>query len=329
MDRENGFIYGLGTVNMKQSIASFMTAISAIVRSGIRLKGDLIFAATSQEDLGMIGSRYLATHWDSLQIGKLPDMYFGGDQSDCAAWTCNVGLGIFVITTYGRSAHCSSRYIHHPAYRDSYQVNAADKMVKILHELKEVRKNFVYERGTFLGDPAVCFGKIETKYAGGGGRAALGVHECRAYVDIRFPSGMTKPSCKRDIERMIYNLSIEDPDLRASVEVAPDIFGLECGPVIPPKDFPLLDALREAHREVFGEELVVDIDSNGTTTHRTIDWTRMAASDVSAFHAAGIPGLNYGPGIVPVTPDERVSIEQLVKHCAVSALTMLEICGVV
>lgn len=329
VDRENGFVYGLGTVNMKQSLASFMTAISAIVRSGIRLKGDLVFAATSQEDLGMIGARYLATHWDSLRIGKLPDMYLGGDQSDCAAWTCNVGLALFVITTYGRSAHCSSRYIHHPAYRDSYLINAADKMLKIMLGLKDVQRTFVYDRSTFLGDPSVCFGKIETKYAGGGGRAALGVHECRLYCDIRFPAGMSKRSCKRDIERMIYNLSVEDPDLRASVEVAPDIFGLECGPVIPPEDFPLLDALRGAHREVFGEELVVDTDTNGTTTHRTIDWTRMAASDVSAFHAAGIPGLNYGPGIVPVTPDERVSIEQLVKHCAASALTVLEICGVV
>ena len=329
VDRGNGYIYGLGTVNMKQSLASFMSAIAAIVRSKIRLKGDLLFAATSQEDLGMIGSRYLVTHWDSLNIGKMPDMYLGGDQSDCAAWTCNMGLGIFVITTYGRSAHCSSRYIHHPAYRDSYQVNAADKMVKILQELKDVRKTFVYERGTFLGDPAVCFGKIETKYAGGGGRAALGVHECKAYVDIRFPAGVSKQSCKRDIERLIYNLSIDDRELRASVEVAPDIFGLECGPVIPPKDFPLLDALRLAHREVFGEDLVVDTDTNGTTTQRTIDWTRMAASDVSAFHAAGIPGLNYGPGIVPVTPDERVSIEQLVKHCAASALTILEVCGAV
>jgi acetylornithine deacetylase len=152
VDRENGFIYGLGTVNMKQSLASFMAAISAIVRSGIRLKGDLVFLGTSQEDLGMIGSRYLATHWNSLDIGPLPDMYFGGDQSDCAAWTCNVGLGLFVITTYGRSAHCSSRYIHHPAYRDSYHVNAADKMLKIMQELKDVRRTFVYERSTFLGE---------------------------------------------------------------------------------------------------------------------------------------------------------------------------------
>ena len=108
IDRDGGYIYGVGTVNMKQSVASFMEAIGAIVRSGVKLKGDLLFAGWSQENLGSIGSKYMAAHWDELDIGPLPDMVFDGEQTDCSVWSSNVGMAVFKITTYGRLAHFSS-----------------------------------------------------------------------------------------------------------------------------------------------------------------------------------------------------------------------------
>jgi acetylornithine deacetylase/succinyl-diaminopimelate desuccinylase-like protein len=328
IDREEGYIYGVGTVNMKQSVASFVEAIGAIVRSGVKLKGDLLFAGWSQENGGLIGSKYMASHWNELNLGPLPDVVFDGEQTDCSAWTCNVGMALFTITTYGRLSHFSSRYTHHPAYRDSYQINAVDKMLKIMNEMKDVRRNFVYERGHFLGDPVMSFGKIQSKIAGEGGRACLGADECTLQVDIRFPPGMTKYSCKRDLERIIYNLSIDDPELKATVETTPALFGMESVPMMNPRDLPLLLKLEAAHQEIFGEELIVDIDSNGTTTHRSIDWNRYAGSDLTSFYSVGVPGVNYGPGTVPVTPDERVSISQLVNHCKVAALTILEMCRV-
>jgi len=328
VDREDGYIYGVGTVNMKQSIASFMEAIRAIVRSGVNLKGDLLFAATCQEDGGIMGSKYMVSHWDKLDLGPPPDMVFIGEQTDCSAWTCNQGVALFTITTYGRLSHVSSRYTHHPAYSDSYHINAVDKMLKIMTEMKDVKKHFVYEKGHFLGDPVMSFGKITSKVAGEGGRACLGAEECQLYVDIRFPPGMTRESCKRDLERIIHSLSIEDRELRATVGTFPDIFGMETEPVITPRDLPLLRTLEAAHKEVFGEDLIVDTDSNGTTTHRSVDWNRYAGSDLTSFYSAGIPGVNYGPGTVPVTPNERVSISQLINHCKVAALTILEMCQV-
>jgi acetylornithine deacetylase len=326
VDREEGYIYGVGTVNMKQSVSSFMEAISAIVRSGVKLRGDLLFAGWSQEDIGLIGSKYMASHWDGLGMGPMPDMILDGEQTNCAAWTCNVGLSFFTITTYGRLAHYSSRYTRHPAFRESRQVNAVDKMLKIMNEMKDVRKNFAYEKGHFLGDPVMSFGQITTKVAGKGTRACLGAEECTLSVDIRFPPGMTVESCKRDIERIIYNLSIEDPELSATVSTTPALFGVEYIPLVNPRNLPLLKTLELTHKEIFGEDLIVDIDSNGTTTHRSIDWNRYAGSDLSSFYCFGVPGINYGAGMVPVTPDERVSIPQLISHCKVSALTILEIC---
>jgi acetylornithine deacetylase/succinyl-diaminopimelate desuccinylase-like protein len=201
-------------------------------------------------------------------------------------------------------------------------------MRKIMNEMVDVKKNFIYEKGHFLGDPVMSFGKMNTKVAGKGARACLGAEECQLYVDIRFSAGMTTNSIKRDLERIIYNLSIEDPELKATVSTTPPVFGVECLPLVMPRDLPLLKTLELTHKQVTKEDLIVDVDGNGTTTHRVIDWTRYGASDLQPFNWYGVPGINYGPGAIPNTPDERVSIEQLINHCKVSALTMLEICEV-
>ena len=328
-DVADGYIYGVGAVNMKQSVASFMEAFKAIVDSGVELEGDLLFAGWSQENGGLLGSKYMAAHWDELGIGRKPDMVFDGEQTDCSVWSTNVGMAVFTITTYGRLGHNSSRYTLHPAYDGYRQVNAVDKMLKILNEVKDVRKNFVYERGQFLGDPIITFGRVTTKVPGTGSRPCLGVEECSVMIDIRYPGGMNKQSVRRDLERIIYNLRVEDPTLRATVIGGEPVPGEPPDkPVMPPRDLPLLSALKLAHKEIFGEELIVDIDSNGTTLDRVVDWCRYAGSDLVSFANVGIPGLNYGPGVVPVTPDEKVSVEQLIKHCKVSALAILEVVGV-
>ncbi len=327
-DVADGYIYGVGTVNMKQSIASFMEAIKAIVDSGVEFGGDLLFMGTSQENAGLIGSKYATTNWEKVGLGPKPDMFFNGEQTDNSVWSTNTGWGFFIITTYGQCGHTSSQLTMHPSYDGLRQVNALQKMVKIINEIHQVKKNFVYERGHFLGDPFVTLGKISTTYPGTGSRVALGVDSCTLYVDIRFPPGMNKESCKRDIERIIYNLAVEDPNLKATVEVIKDPLGIETDEaVLPHPDLPLLKALKAAHKQVSGEDLIVDHETNGTSIHRVVDWCRYAGSDLMSWARVGVPGINYGAGIVPVTPDERVSIKDLVTHCKASALAMIEVLG--
>lgn len=328
-DVEDGYIYGVGTVNMKQSVASFMEAYKAIVDSGVELEGDLMFAGWCQENGGLLGSKYMANNWDALGLGAKPDMVFDGEQTDCSVWSASMGMGVFSITTYGQLGHGSSRYTLHPSYDGYRQINAVEKMLKILKEVQDVRKTFVYERGTFLGDPMITFGQITTKVPGTGSRPCLGVEECTVMLDIRYPAGMTRQSVRRDIERVIYNLRVEDPTLRASVKGGEDTGTAQVDKAImTPPDLPLFGALKAAHKEVFGEELHVDIESNGTTIDRVVDWCRFAGSDLVSFAGAGIPGLNYGPGVVPVTPDEKVSVDQLIKHCKASVLAILDVVGV-
>lgn len=326
-DIADGNIYGLGTVNMKQSIASFMEVFNAYVDAGIELEGDLLFMACSQEDAGMIGSKYAIQNWDKVGLGPLPEMFFDGDQSNNQVWSTSLGYSFFKLQTFGKCSHTSSQFTRHPSYDGFRQVNALKKMIKIINEMHEVQKNFVYERGTFMGDPQITLGKMETTYPGEGSRVTLGVDSATLYFDVRFPPGMDQDTCLRDIQRIIYNLRVEDPELQATVEALPTPLGRIDKPVPHTPDMPLLLALKKAHKQVTGEDLIVDHESNGTTLDRVVDWCRYAGSDITAWGLAGVPSLNYGPGIVPVAPDEHVSIKDLVDHCKTSALAIAEVLG--
>jgi acetylornithine deacetylase len=319
-----GYIYGLGTANMKQTVASFTEVVHAITESGVKLKGDLLVTGWVMEDIGCIGSKYQVEHWDEIGVGPLPAMVLDGEPSNCEVRSTHVGSKRFTITTKGRLAHVSQRYTRRPEYEGKKHVNAFEKMLKVILELKEIRKSFTYTRHPYIGDCILTIGDVRTKAGGKGGRPVLGSSECQVDFDLRYVPGMTPASIQNDIERLIYGLMVEDPDLEVSVR-----FGkYGSSPTELPNNHPLHQALRKAHKEVFGEELVIDTDGKGTTFDRMIDRCKFGGTDIGNFYAAGIPGTNYGAAGVPVTPDERVSIPQLVKHCKVSALVALEMCGV-
>jgi acetylornithine deacetylase len=319
-----GYIYGLGTANMKQSVASFTEAVHAVMESGIDLKGDLLVTGWVMEDIGCIGSKYQIEHWDEIGVGPFPDMVLDGEPSNCEVRSAHVGSTRFTITTKGQLAHVSQRYTRRPEYEGKKHINAFEKMFKILVELKDVPGSFTYTRHPYIGDCILTIGDIRTKTGGKGGRPILGSSECQVDFDLRFVPGMTHASIQNDVERVLYRLMVEDPELEASMRLWP----AKTSPTELANDHPLHQALRKAHKEIFGKELVIDTDGKGTSFVRMIDRCKYGGTDIGNFYAAGIPGTNYGAAGVPVTPDERVSIPQLVKHCKVSTLVALEMCGV-
>jgi len=319
-----GYIYGLGTANMKQSVASFTEVAHAIIESAVALKGDLLLTGWVLEDIGCIGSRYQIEHWDEIGVGPLPDMVLDGEPSNCEVRSTHTGYLGFTISTKGHLAHVSQRYLRRPEYVGKRHINAFEKMLKILPEVRDVRRTFTYERHPYIGDCVLTIGDVRTKVGGKGGRPVLGSNECEVDFDLRFVPGMTRASIEEDIERVLYKLKIEDPELEASVRFWPHA----TGPTELPNDHLLHQALRKAHREVFGQDLIIDTDARGTSLDRMIDRCKYGGTDIANFYAAGIPGTNYGAAQVPVTPDERVSIPQLVNHCRVSALVTLSICDV-
>jgi acetylornithine deacetylase/succinyl-diaminopimelate desuccinylase-like protein len=82
------------------------------------------------------------------------------------------------------------------------------------------------------------------------------------------------------------------------------------------EDHPLVDALDEAHREVFGSPPERDV-------------TRWF-SDASVLSRYGIPTVNYGTssGLLDTVKGENLEIDGLVKTAEVYARAAMKICGV-
>lgn len=320
-----GYIYGLGTANMKQSVASFTEAVQAIIDSGVQLKGDLLLAGWVMEDIGCLGSKYQLEHWNEIGVGPLPDMVLDGEPSNCEVRSTHAGTTRFTITTKGQLAHVSQRFIRRPEYEGKKHVNAFDKMLKLILDLKDVRNSFTYKRHSYIGDPVLTIGDVRTKVGGKGGRPVLGSNECQVDFDLRYLPGMTLGSIEEDLDRVIYKWMVEDPEMEASISFWP----VNYGATEIPNDHILHQHMRKAHKEIFGEDLIIDTDDkSGTSLTRMIDRCKYGGTDLGNFYAAGVLGTNYGAAQVPVTPDERVSIPQLVKHCKVSTLVALGICEV-
>src|SRR3989304_3559418 len=66
--RDDGHVYGLGTVNMKGGVAAFTYAIKALRDAGFQPKGDIIGAGVIGEVEAGVGTRFL------IECGVVPDM---------------------------------------------------------------------------------------------------------------------------------------------------------------------------------------------------------------------------------------------------------------
>ena len=66
-DVRQGKVYGRGAVDMKGSVAAMLSAMRTLAASGVRLHGDVVFAAVADEEHGSLGTR------DVIRLGPKVD----------------------------------------------------------------------------------------------------------------------------------------------------------------------------------------------------------------------------------------------------------------
>ncbi len=76
---DDGFLWGRGTIDMKNMAAMELTAMLLLHRHGAKLKRDLIFAAVADEEAGcQFGSMFLADQHPELIRGEYAISETGG-----------------------------------------------------------------------------------------------------------------------------------------------------------------------------------------------------------------------------------------------------------
>jgi acetylornithine deacetylase len=101
--RNDKFVFGLGSSNMKGGAAAYLCAVRELIRQGIRLRGDLTVAYVCGELQGGVGTLKM------IEKGVAADYFVVGEPTDLAAVTIHAGTYDFEIELSGETRHMSKR----------------------------------------------------------------------------------------------------------------------------------------------------------------------------------------------------------------------------
>lgn len=309
----DGKVRGLGISNMKGGVAAFMMAAKALKKSGVKLKGDVIFAAVvgeiSRTPIGPwqtkeyrgegAGTRHLLTH------GMHSDYAVVADGSDMnIVWT-QTGVVQVKITTFGKAeAAWGTKRSTHPMVK----LNAIVKMTRIIEALEKWAERFeeqyIYNSPTGPVFPKVNIGAIE---GGAPYRPNYFPGVCNVYVDVRTPPQVRPVTVQHEITKALSSLDVE-----YELEAYKSLLGHEGKGVEP-----LVQSVEEAYQLVFGEKLKFEAPDRASI------WT-----DTNVYNEMGIPAVKIGPRGKRIGPRaEEIDIDQMVKAAQIYALVALDICS--
>ena len=306
-------VQGLGISNMKGGLASFMLAGKALKKSGIKLKGDVIFAAVvgeisrspigpwqSQEYRGEgVGTRHLLNH------GMHSDYAVCCDGSDLNIVWAQTGVVQARITTLGKSeAAWGTKRAAYPMEK----VNAIVKMTKIIAALEqwgaEFEEKYIYQSETGPLFPKVNIGGIE---GGAPYRPNYFPGVCSIYVDVRMPPQVRPVTIKHEIEQVLNKTGLE-----YELDIYKSLLGHDGRNVEP-----LVKSAEEIFQHLFNEKIKPE------PPDRASIWT-----DTNIYNEVGIPAIKIGPrGRRISSRNEEIDIDVMHKAAQIYALMALDICS--
>ncbi|HKA33192.1 MAG TPA: M20/M25/M40 family metallo-hydrolase [Candidatus Binatia bacterium] len=306
-------VRGLGISNMKGGVAAFMMAAKALKKSGVKLKGDAVFAAVvgeiSRTPIGPwqtkeyrgegAGTRHLLTHGMHTDYAVVAD---GSDMN--IVWT-QTGVVQLKITTFGKAeAAWGSKRSTHPMEK----LNAIVKMTKIIGGIEQWAESFeeryIYNSPTGPLFPKVNIGAIE---GGAPYRPNYFPGVCSIYVDIRMPPQVRPVTIQHEVERTLASLGVE-----YELDVYKSLLGHEGKGVEP-----VVQSLEEIHQHLFGSKLRFEAPDRASI------WT-----DTNVYNELGIPAVKIGPRGRRIGPRaEEIDIDEMVKAAQIYALVALDICS--
>lgn len=213
----NGRIYGRGTTDDKGNLACCMEVLHSLIEDKVRLKHDVIMAATVDEETG---SRYGIIPLLEKKILK-PKAAVILDSTEYDSIIAQKGLFHFRIQILGKKAHGAYNW---------RGVNAIEIAARVITKIK--KHKFKFKRHPLLRPPSINIGVIK-----GGDKVNVVPDFCEFSLDIRFLPGMTAQSILKDIKRIVkseaakfkiiidnvqqpYEIDARDPLIKAYVNSA-------------------------------------------------------------------------------------------------------------
>jgi len=177
-------IYGLGSTDCKGNLACALEAIHSLVEQRVRLKYNLVFAATSDEESGSaLGLIPLLTR-GILKVDAAVVL----DADDFQIVVTQKGLMHLKVYLKGKKAHGAYPWLG---------VNAIDIAASIITDLKT--QLVVYRKNKYLRQPTINVGTIH-----GGDKVNVVSDWCTFELDFRFLPGTSEKKLLENLKRTIF-----------------------------------------------------------------------------------------------------------------------------
>lgn len=195
---DNGKLYGRGACDMKGPLASMIAAMIGIHRSGISLRGDLLFVGLIDEEEKGKGVEYLIQH------GPLADAAVNGEPTNMQPAIGHKGLEWIRIEVFGKKVHGG---------RMDEGVNAIVMASRLIQRIYGEYVPVLNQRKhVVLGYPTINVGKII-----GGDQPSTVPGRCTIEIDRRWIPEENLEQVYRELNEIVDDLQKEDPAFRAEV----------------------------------------------------------------------------------------------------------------
>jgi len=297
----NGRLFGRGASDMKGGNVSLLLALEAIIKSGIRLKGDVIFQSVIEEESGGAGT--LAT----IIRGYHADGAIIPEPSNMKIFPLQQGSMWFRILTKGKSAHGGTRY---------NGVSAIEKLYVVLEALKELEQ----KRNNRITNPLyhnipipipINVGKVY-----GGSWPSSVPDEVTIEGRMGVAPDESIEEAQSEMENWLMNLKTIDPWFEQQ-PLELEWFGARWLPGSIEIKHELLKTLEASYQSIKNCKPVIEASPWGT--------------DAGLLTNIGnIPSIVFGPGTTEVAhyPDEYIELNRMFEAAEIIALTVIEWCGI-
>jgi len=297
---EDGKMYGRGTTDMKGGNMALILAMEAVIKSGIKLKGDVIFHSVIEEESGGAGTLATLLRKYKADAAIIPE------PTNMKLFIKQQGSMWFRVTVEGLSAHGGTRYEGVSAIEQAWKIHAG-----ILALEKKRNANVTDPLLKHIPIPSpINVGKIQ----GGSwpssvpdvvtleGRIGVGPHEDMQAV-------------RKELIDSIASLCASDEWLKnhpAKVE----FFGAQWVPNAVETSHPFAQLMQTNFETVYHRKIKVEASPWGT--------------DGGLLGKIGnIPTLVIGPGETKVAhyPNEFIEIKEVIQAAKLFALMLTSWCG--
>ncbi|HUK77729.1 MAG TPA: ArgE/DapE family deacylase [Thermoleophilia bacterium] len=304
----DGRLWGRGVNDMKGGLASLAFALETLHRAGVKLRGEVVYCANTDEESSGAGSLACVQH------GVHADAGICGEPTDFDAWVCCRGTVMPVITVEGRAGHAE---MPQPHWRSGGAVNAIEKAKVVLDAIEALRNEW-------RGRPdkqhwCLAPGDIVPTVIAGGVWTVTYPPHCAITCDVQYLPGDvddegTAKAVEAELRDWIDGRADADPWLREHPlhwRWTEDIVPAEV-----PAEHPIVTTVLGAGAAVGRPGKVSGLDS----WHDAAHFTRWGKTPTLSFGPDGIDSAH--------AVDENVSVDALVDHCAAIALAAMRWCGV-